>query len=189
MTAPKQAGRGGDRANEGKGRRGGAGSSRRRAREVALQVLYAIDLIQDRKRPPAPDEVAGEEGSLPSVALEELAGQSPEQVFDTVVAHFPIPEKACEFARELVAQVRQNSGDLDQAITQHSRNWRITRMAAVDRNILRLGVYELTFTDTPAPVILNESIDLARRFSGDPSPAFVNGILDAVARTTREPDT
>ena len=59
-------------------------------------------------------------------------------------------------------------------------------MAAVDRNILRLGVYELRFTDTPAPVILDESIELARRFSLDPSPAFVNGILDAVARTLSE---
>jgi N utilization substance protein B len=61
-------------------------------------------------------------------------------------------------------------------------------MAAVDRNILRLGTYELTHTTTPAPVILNEAIDLARRFSNDPSPAFVNGILDAVARVVRECD-
>jgi N utilization substance protein B len=59
-------------------------------------------------------------------------------------------------------------------------------MAVVDRNILRLGTYELTYTATPARVILNETVDLARRFSSDPSPAFVNGILDAVARGVRE---
>jgi N utilization substance protein B len=59
-------------------------------------------------------------------------------------------------------------------------------MAAVDRNILRLGTYELRFTDTPTPVVLNEAVDLARRFGNDPSPAFVNGILDAVARGVRE---
>ncbi len=62
-------------------------------------------------------------------------------------------------------------------------------MAAVDRNILRLGTYELAHTETPAPVILNEAVDLARRFSNDPSPAFVNGILDAVARVVRDSGT
>ena len=66
-----------------------------------------------------------------------------------------------------------------------ARNWRLARMATVDRNILRLGAYELGFTDTPVRVVLDEAIELARRFGDEPSPGFVNGVLDAVAHETR----
>jgi len=163
-----------------------AGSARTRAREVALQVLYAIDLTQYRPRPADPGAVVAKEAGVAPVALDEIEGQSPDEVFECVSAHFPIPERARAFARELVAQVHRHTPELDEIIGAHSRNWRVVRMAAVDRNILRLGVYELRFTDTPAPVILDESVELARRFSLDPSPAFVNGILDAVARTLSE---
>ncbi len=71
-------------------------------------------------------------------------------------------------------------------IGAQAQNWRVSRMAAVDRNILRMASYELAFTDTPTAVVLNEAVDLARQFGSDPSPAFVNGILDAVARAVRE---
>ena len=74
---------------------------------------------------------------------------------------------------------------LDARISEHAKNWRLSRMAAVDRNILRLAVYELEHGDTPASVILDEAVELARRFGDDPSPAFVNGVLDAVARSVR----
>ena len=151
-------------------------SSRRRAREVALQVLYAIDLGEGRGPLGAP---AGE-------GVEATASSGPDKVFDAVSAHFEMPEAARAFALELVQAVQQRLETLDRTIAEHSANWRIDRMATVDRNILRLGTYELAHTTTPARVILNEAVDLARRFSGDPSPAFVNGILDAVARGVRE---
>lgn len=164
----------------------GAGSSRRRAREVALQVLYALDLGGGHSSPGGtvvapPDEIEapGQSGKAP-VASE------PSSMFEAVAANFEMPEGARDFARELVERVHENLAQLDRSISHHSANWRIERMAAVDRNILRLGTYELTHTETPVPVILNEAVDLARRFSNDPSPAFVNGILDAVARVVRE---
>ena len=166
----------------------GAGSSRRRAREVALQVLYALDLgaghvSSGGTGPRAQDAV---ESTQPAGTTAELP--EPSSMFEAVAANFEMPEGARDFARELVERVHENLDQLDRSISHHSSNWRIERMAAVDRNILRLGTYELTHTATPAPVILNEAIDLARRFSNDPSPAFVNGILDAVARVVRECD-
>ncbi|MDE0884638.1 MAG: transcription antitermination factor NusB [Myxococcota bacterium] len=150
-------------------------SSRRRAREVALQVLYAVDL--GRWRSPASREVD---------ASPEPRESDPAGMFDAVAESFEMPSAARDFARELVTEVEGHRAELDRSISQYSANWRIERMAAVDRNILRLGTYELLHTATPVGVILNEAVDLARRFSNDPSPAFVNGILDALARGVRD---
>ena len=138
-------------------------SSRHRSREVALQVLYAIDLARTR-------------GEREAVAQE---------VFDRVAASFEMPEGAKAFAKELVCEADRRRAALDDILALHARNWRLSRMAAVDRNILRLGTFELEHTDTPTPVVLDEAVGLARRFGSDRSPAFVNGILDAVARSVR----
>ena len=154
-----------------------SGSARRRAREVALQVLYAVDL--GRGRAPDPSENSASEP-------EDGEAKSSGDMFEAVAASFEMPAAARDFARELVAQVEAHRQELDRSISEHSANWRIERMAAVDRNILRLGTYELVHTATPVGVVLNEAVDLARRFSNDPSPAFVNGILDAVARVVRD---
>jgi N utilization substance protein B len=75
---------------------------------------------------------------------------------------------------------------LDELIADRAKNWRLSRMAAVDRNVLRLGTYELFHSDTPAAVVIDEAVELARRFGSDTSPAFVNGILDALAEGLRE---
>ena len=158
-------------------------SSRRRGREVALQVLYAIDLGAARSHEGA-SEVAGGEGA--NGAGDGPAGSASIPMFDAVAAHFEMPEGSRTFARELVERVQGNLLQIDRSISHHSANWRIERMAAVDRNILRLGTYELAHTTTPVQVVLNEAVDLARRFGNDPSPSFVNGILDAVARGVRE---
>lgn len=167
------------------------GSSRRRAREAALQILYAVDLISTHPTPPA-------DSAIESPAAEchprrrrappppPTPTPGPEDVFEAVAAGFEIPEGARDFAGELVRQVRGHAEALDSTIAAHARNWRITRMAVVDRNILRLATWELIYTETPSAVILDEAVDLARRFGDDPSPAFVNGILDAVARSVRE---
>jgi N utilization substance protein B len=70
----------------------------------------------------------------------------------------------------------------DELITRHSANWRIERMPLVDRNILRMAIYEMIEVGTPAPVVIDQAIELARRFSGEESVPFVNGVLDAIRR-------
>jgi len=138
-------------------------STRHRSREAALQVLYAVDL--DRQQTAETSErVRGEEA------------------FERVVAHFELPEGARAFAKELVTGVCRSRQELDDRLTAHSENWRIARMAAVDRNVLRIGAYEILHGGTPAAIAIDEAVELARRFGGDRSPAFVNGILDSVAR-------
>lgn len=92
------------------------------------------------------------------------------------------PRSAARFAEELVRGVAQHIERLDVAIQAQSETWRLERMARVDRNVLRLGAFEILFTDTPAKVIINEAIEIARTFGAEGSPAFVNGILDKLAR-------
>jgi N utilization substance protein B len=140
---------------------------RRRSREAALQVLYAFDL--SAREAAAPAEVAA------------LAAEA----FESAAANFELPPAARAFARELVTGVVTHGEKLDQLVARHATHWRLDRMAAVDRNILRLGAYEVLCTDAPAAVVIDEAVDLARRFGGDDSPAFVNGVLDALAREVR----
>jgi N utilization substance protein B len=140
-------------------------STRHRSREAALQVLYAIDLSAHEKTPDA---------------------ATAEAAFDAVSDHFELPEGARVFARELVCGVTLRRPLLDRAIAARARNWRLERMAAVDRNVLRLAAYEILFGDTPPQVAIDEAVELARRFGGERSPAFVNGVLDALARGAQE---
>jgi N utilization substance protein B len=86
------------------------------------------------------------------------------------------------FMEQLVEGAAAASEAIDRRISEHSQHWRLERMPAVDRNILRLAIYEMTEGLTPAPVVINEALELAKRFSGDDSAAFINGILDAVLR-------
>jgi N utilization substance protein B len=123
-------------------------------------MLYAIDLAG---RGPAGD------------------GAKAEEVFQSVCENFELPEGARAFAKELVTGVAARGPALDAEIARHAQRWRISRMAAVDRNILRLGAFELLHSDAPAAVVIDEAVELARRFGGDRSPGFVNGILDAIA--------
>lgn len=141
-----------------------ARSARRRSREVAVQVLFAIDVH------------AAKGGALPAA----------QEVFDDVAAHFEMPEAARAFAKELVAGVAERRESLDALVREAARNWRLERMAVVDRNVLRLASYELAHTDTPVEIVIDEAVRLAKRYGDDPSPAFVNGVLDGVAKLTRE---
>jgi len=109
-------------------------------------------------------------------------------VFEAVAENFELPEGAREFARKLVCGIIEHRVELDALLSEHATNWRLSRMAAVDRNTLRIGAYELNHTDTPARVVLDEAIELARRFGADPSPAFVNGILDAISSAVGRKD-
>jgi N utilization substance protein B len=105
-----------------------------------------------------------------------------QEVFDDVAANFEMPEAARAFAKELVCGAEAARESIDVRLREATRNWRLERMAVVDRNILRLATYELMHTSTPVAVVLDEAVEMARRFGDDPSPAFVNGVLDGVAR-------
>jgi N utilization substance protein B len=83
-----------------------------------------------------------------------------------------------EFANSLISGVRRNRPELDQLLSERADNWSLARMAATDRNVLRLGAFEILFTQTPAPVAINEALELAKRFGARQSAQFVNGILD-----------
>ena len=140
--------------------------SRRTGRAYALQLLYARD------GDPATD-VAGAAGSWA-------------EAFD-----IEIDATAQTFARELVAAASDSSAKLDELIASASKNWRIDRMSRVDRNILRLGVCELVaFRDVPVKVVINEAVELAKRFGTAESSAFVNGVLDRIATAVgRHPES
>jgi N utilization substance protein B len=133
---------------------------RRESRRLALQVLYAADL--------APD-------------------QPSDSAFDRVAENFDLHPGALAFAKEPVCGTLEARDAIDARIAENARNWRLDRMAAVDRNLLRLAVHELLHTATPAEVVIDDAVELARDFGGERSPAFVNGVLDAVARALREP--
>jgi N utilization substance protein B len=137
--------------------------SRRQAREIALQILYQLD-VQDQLS----DDQAVAMFWKSFVVEGEEGGQGP--ALDA--AHRG-------FAESLVRGVRAHLAQIDAAISSASRNWRLERMARVDRNLLRLAVYELTFSkDVPAKAAINEAIEIAKRFGTGESPAFINGILD-----------
>jgi len=132
---------------------------RRQAREAALQVLFAADA----------------RGAFVSGPLEPL--------FEQVLREFSLPPRAHERARALVEGVAQNLKAIDEQIERASDRWRLSRLARVDRNVLRIASFELLFEpETPAEVVIDEAVEIARRFASESSPAFVNGVLDAVAR-------
>ena len=91
------------------------------------------------------------------------------------------------FVAELVRGTVEYIAEVDERITKHAEHWRMERMPAVDRNILRLAVYEMSHGGTPAPVTIDEALELARKFSNEESVQFVNGVLDAVHRELQRP--
>ena len=87
------------------------------------------------------------------------------------------------FANKLFEGAAKAADELDALIVQHAQNWRLERMAIIDRAVLRLAIYELRIAETPPKVVLNEAVDLAKKFSSEDSGAFVNGILDAFRKS------
>lgn len=133
--------------------------SRHTGRERALQALYQLD--QNEK-------------ATPAEAVEAAWAASDDQGARDGAAH--------AFATELVGGVREHLSALDELIEQHSQNWRIDRMQRVDRNVLRLGVFELVHReDIPKKVTINEAVELAKTFGTEDSAAFINGVLDRIA--------
>ncbi len=90
-----------------------------------------------------------------------------------------------EFMEELAKGTSEMAGDIDHQIASKSENWKLERMPIVDRNILRMAIYEMSRRETPPAVVIDEALELARQFSGEESVSFINGVLDAVHRETR----
>ncbi len=138
--------------------------ARRTGRERALQALYQLEM--------APGTPAEALASAWSASAEE--GK-------------PDPD-AVRFAQELVDGVRAHQAEIDELIEKHSHNWRLDRMSRIDRNVLRLGVFELKYRpDIPKQVSLNEAVELGKNFGTEESSAFVNGLLDRVAAALGKP--
>ena len=135
-------------------------TSRRKSRELALQMLFQLD----------------------------MAKQDCEEVRRTFWSErMDLDEDVRAFADELFGIASGRAQEIDQIIERNAQRWRMERMAAVDRNLLRTGVAEfLGFPATPRPVVINEALEIARRFSTPESVTFINGVLDSVARELPE---
>lgn len=131
---------------------------RRRAREIVLQVLYEDDQNPDR---------------------------SPEAADLFLTSRLGGDQEMIDFARSLVAGVRKNKAEIDKLLVERADNWTLERMAVTDRNVLRLGAYEILFGGTPERVAINEAVELAKRYGAKQSPHFVNGVLDRFVRKER----
>jgi N utilization substance protein B len=129
------------------------GGDRRRAREYALQILFQLDLC--------PEESA--------------------QALEVFWSTRKISDPIREYAERIVRGTREHREEIDRLLESQALHWRISRMPVVDRNILRMALYELIMeSETPSIVVIDEAIEVAKRFGNDESGPFVNGILDAV---------
>lgn len=130
---------------------------RRRARETALQVLFQQDYAPQL---------------------------SPEQLIALYSENFELPDDAREFATRLVRGTLEKAPEIQSTIEAHSSHWKTDRMAAVDKNILRLATYELKFMseEVPPSVVINEAIEIGKKFGSLESASFINGILDNIAK-------
>jgi len=127
---------------------------RRKSREIIIQVLYQMD----------------------------MSDGDAEENFNLFWQHFNPSDELKEFSQEIVQGVCKHREEIDALIEKHSKHWRLKRMPIVDKNILRSAIFELMFCpDTPVKVIINEAIELWKKFSSEKSSPFINGILDKVS--------
>lgn len=137
--------------------RGGASnvSLRTKSREFAMQMLFQWDMSQ----------------------------QDPAKLEGKFWKSAKAADKTREFANQLFEGAAKEIAALDEIIGKHCENWRFERLAAIDRAILRLAIHEMSSSDTPPKVVLNEAVELAKKFSSEESGAFVNGVLDSVHKS------
>lgn len=131
--------------------------ARRKARECALQIMFAADVS--------------------AMPVEEVA-----RLFWEELDEDELNQSARDFGSRLAVGAWGRISDLDERIRIRAEHWRISRMAVVDRNVLRLAVYEFLYEATPHTVVINEALEIARRFSTFEATQFINGILDAIKR-------
>ena len=137
-------------------------AARHRSRKRALQILFEWDM----------------RGESVDAAISHFY----DTLYSEESATKPKPDKFMEqLVRGTVAQIE----GIDKKIEERAQHWRLERMPVVDRNILRLAIYELSVTELPAPIIIDEALELTRQFSNDEAVSFINGILDAVHRESR----
>lgn len=130
---------------------------RRKSRELAMQMLFQADVGRQN-----PDEVR------------RTFWQAREEVDPAIRG----------FAEDLFRVATARESEIDALLEQHSKNWRVNRMAAVDRNLLRMAIAEmLGFPGTPSPIVIDEALEIARRYSAPESIDFLNGLLDTIARS------
>jgi N utilization substance protein B len=140
--------------------------TRRKAREAALQFLFQDDFLGD--------EMAVEPDRF-------------DERFAAFSLLYQVNKRARPYARDLLLGVFKNIEEIDGAIIAHATNWRLKRIAAADRNLLRVAIYELIFAaDVPPQVAINEAVEIAKRFGSEDSPAFINGVLDAVQQSRQQ---
>jgi transcription antitermination protein NusB len=134
---------------------------RRRARELALQFLYQYDTLM---------EFSPEDTNI--VEILRLFWATKE---------IPLEDEVREFSDRLIVGTCDNIGGIDEIIDHYSEHWRLSRMSRIDKNILRMAIYELVYLgDIPPPVTINEAVELAKKYGTEESGAFVNGILDRI---------
>lgn len=141
--------------------------ARRKSRQRALQVLFLWDL----RKLPVDEALQTFYASLFSAEFEEETGEDK-----------PSPAEPDVFLETLARGASSQAAEIDALILQRSENWRLERMPVVDRNILRLAIYEMKELDTPPPVVIDEALELTRRYSGEDAIPFVNGVLDSVRK-------
>jgi len=130
-------------------------SLRTKAREFAMQMLFQWDMSQ----------------------------QDPATLETKFWKSAKAADQTRAFAKRLFEGAARDAAALDEVIGKHCENWRLERLAAIDRAILRLAIHEMTASDTPPKVVLNEAVELAKKFSSEESGAFVNGVLDSVHKS------
>lgn len=134
-------------------------STRRRAREIVLQLLYEADINDHR---------------------------SPESAREFIRSRLQGRKALTQFADSLLKGTLENRDAIDQQLSRLATHWTLPRMPVTDRNVLRLGAYEILFSDTPGRVAVNEAIILAKRYGDKNSPRFVNGVLDRMLKDSME---
>lgn len=135
--------------------------TRRKAREAALQFLFQDDFIR--------------ENDLTLVDIEAR--------FELFCQLFQVSKKARPYAFELLRRTVEHRQTIDDTIRKCAKNWRLERFAVADRNLLRIGVCEILYSENvPHQVAINEAVEIAKRYGSDESPSFINGILDAVKK-------
>ncbi len=128
--------------------------ARRRARMAALQALFEVDVV----------------GHSPGIVIQERLRES------------QIPDKTAQFMQRLVKGTLANLDRYDKIISRYAPEWPVEQLPIVDRNVLRMALYELENEDTPVKVVINEAVEVAKTYGGDNSPRFVNGVLGSVVR-------
>jgi N utilization substance protein B len=134
-------------------------TSRRKSRELALQILYQVEFTNQREKEVVP------------------------LFFTHLVSHKTVDD----FVNRLVQGVGQYQGEIDQLLKDYSKHWALERLSSIDRNILRIGIFEILWcNDIPSKVSINEAIELGKKFGTEKSASFINGILDKIAHSEKQ---